>query len=73
MKKKPATYSRQFWNNKTPYKWNMKKINDWLKRGDGGEWYEPYVTNEDCVYIGIITTIVCGMLILGGLIVNNYS
>ena len=29
----------------------MKKINDWLDKGDGGEWYEPYVTNRDMIFI----------------------
>jgi len=41
------------------------KLNEWLDKGEGGEWYEPYVTNRDLVIIGIITAIV-GSIIIGG-------
>lgn len=37
----------------------MIKLRDWLNKGDGGEWYEPYVTNGDMIRIGIITLIGC--------------
>lgn len=39
------------------------KFKEWLDKGEGGEWYEPYVTNRDLVFIGMITTIVCAMFI----------
>ena len=41
------------------------KIKEWLNKGDGGEWYEPYVTNRDLIIIGLITLIVSGIIILG--------
>jgi len=41
------------------------KLKDWLDKGEGGEWYEPYVTNRDLVVIGIITTIVSIIIITG--------
>ena len=41
------------------------KFEQWLDKSDGGEWYEPYVTNTDIIYIGIITLIVSGIIILG--------
>ena len=41
------------------------KLKEWLDKGEGGEWYEPYVTNRDLVMIGIITTIVSIIIITG--------
>jgi len=42
------------------------KLKDWLDKGEGGySWYEPYVTNRDLVFIGIITTIVSIIIITG--------
>lgn len=41
------------------------KKENWLDKGDGGEWFEPYVTNRDIVYITIITIIGCLIIILG--------
>jgi hypothetical protein len=43
----------------------IMKIKEWLNKGDGGEWYEPYVTNRDLIIIGLITLIVSGIIILG--------
>jgi hypothetical protein len=43
----------------------MRKVQEWLNKGKGGEWYEPYVTNRDLVIIGIITSIVYGIMIIG--------
>jgi hypothetical protein len=43
----------------------MKKILKWLNKGDGGEWYEPYVTNKDMVHICLITIIVSTIIIFG--------
>jgi hypothetical protein len=40
------------------------KKGNWLDKGDGGEWYEPFVTNRDIIQIVIITLVVCGMIIL---------
>ena len=45
----------------------MKK---WLDKGDGGQWYEPYVTNRDLIYIGILTTMVSCVIIIGCVIIN---
>ena len=42
-----------------------EKFKQWLDKSDGGQWYEPYVTNRDIIYIGIITLIVSGTIILG--------
>jgi hypothetical protein len=43
----------------------MRKVQEWLNKGEGGEWYEPYVTNRDLVIIGIITSIACSIIIIG--------
>ena len=32
--------------------------------GEGGEWYEPFITNRDTIQIAIITFAVCGLIIL---------
>lgn len=50
----------------------MKKIKDWLYKGDGGEWYEPYVTNRDMIIIGIITAIVSSIIIFGCWILSKF-
>ena len=41
------------------------KLKEWLDRGEGGEWYEPYVTNRDLVFISVITLMV-GAVVVGG-------
>jgi hypothetical protein len=48
------------------------KIRNWINKGEGGEWYEPFVTNEDLVYIGIITAIVCTIIIGGGFVLSKF-
>ena len=40
------------------------KKENWLDKGEGGEWYEPYVTNRDTIQIAIIILAVCGLIIL---------
>ena len=40
------------------------KKENWLDKGEGGEWYEPFVTNRDNIQIAIITFAVCGLIIL---------
>ena len=50
----------------------MKKINKWLDKGDGGEWYDPYVTNRDIIFIGIITVIISGVIIFGCRILSKF-
>jgi hypothetical protein len=45
------------------------KIKQWLDKGEGGEWYEPYVTNRDVIILMMLTMIVSVMIILGCLIV----
>jgi hypothetical protein len=37
----------------------------WLNKGEGGEWYEPFVTNGDMGVIVIITIIVSSIIIFG--------
>ena len=40
------------------------KKGNWLDKGEGGEWYEPFITNRDTIQIAIITFAVCGLIIL---------
>ena len=49
----------------------MKKIKNRLDKGDGGEWYEPYITNRDMIYIGIITLILSSIIIFGCWVLNQ--
>lgn len=44
-------------------------INKWLNKGDGGEWYEPFVSNLDLIIILAITIFVSGIIIIGGLFI----
>jgi hypothetical protein len=39
------------------------KWNDWLDKGEGGEWYEPHLTNRDVLMI-IGITLAGGALII---------
>ena len=48
------------------------KFKDWLDKGEGGEWYEPYITNRDLVIIGAITLIVSGIIILGCWVLSKF-
>ena len=45
----------------------------WLNKGEGGEWYEPYVSNRDLVFIGLLTLVVSLIIIGGCLILNSYE
>lgn len=38
--------------------------NNWLDRGEGGEWYESYINNRDLIQIGTLTIFACVMIIL---------
>ena len=49
------------------------KFKNWLDKGDGGDFYEPYVTNRDVIFIGALTSIVCGIIILGCYLINLYN
>lgn len=47
----------------------LAAVKKWWHKGEGGEWYEPYVTNGDvviCCFIGIIggfaTAVACCLL-----------
>jgi len=51
--------------------YNMK-LKKWLDKGEGGEWFEPNVTNRDLLSVGTITAIVCGIIIAGCWIVNSF-
>jgi hypothetical protein len=52
--------------------WNIK-LKQWLARGDGGySWYEPYITNRDVLFIGIITAIGCSIIISGCWVLSKY-
>ena len=48
----------------------MSKLKDWLDRGEGGEWYEPYVTNRDTIGIMALTAIVSSMIVFGFWIIS---
>jgi len=48
------------------------KLKEWLDKGEGGEWYEPYVTNRDLVFIGMITGIVCIVIITGCWLLSKF-
>jgi hypothetical protein len=41
------------------------KIKDWLDKGEGGEFYESYVTNRDVLYtmimVGSLATIIIAL------------
>lgn len=41
----------------------------WLDSGDGGEWYEPFVSNLDLIIILAITLLVSSIIIIGGLLI----
>ena len=41
----------------------MKQINEWLNKGEGGEWYEPYINNKGLIQIGAITFITCIVIV----------
>ena len=47
----------------------VEKIKKWLDKGEGGQFYEPYVTNGDVIILMMLTMIVSVMIILGCLIV----
>ena len=40
------------------------KWNDWLDKGEGGEWYEHHVTNRDVLIIMGITLAGCALISL---------
>ena len=46
------------------------KFRNCLDKGDGGEWYEPYVTNRDVLWISLGTLIICGIIILAFYLIN---
>ena len=39
------------------------KLKDWLNKGEGGQWYESYITNGDLVYILFITLVISSIII----------
>lgn len=43
----------------------INKIKQWLNKGEGGEFYEPYVTNRGVLQIMIITIIANILIGLG--------
>lgn len=43
----------------------IKSIKHWLNKSDGGEWFEPYVTNKDITIIILLTIIVSSIIIFG--------
>ena len=50
-----------------------EKIKNWLDKGDGGNFYEPYVTNRDVLFIGALTLITSGIFILACYLINLYN
>ena len=43
----------------------IKPIKHWLNKSDGGQWFEPYITNKDVVVILLLTLIVSCIIIFG--------
>jgi hypothetical protein len=43
----------------------VEKIKKWHDKGEGGQFYEPYITNGDVVKIIILTIITCTLIIMG--------
>lgn len=43
----------------------LNKIKQWLDKGGGGEWFEPYVTNKDIILITVLTVLFGTLIILG--------
>lgn len=43
----------------------INKIKQWLNKGEGGEFYESYVTNRGVLQIMTITIIVSTFIVLG--------
>ena len=43
----------------------INKIKQWLNKGEGGEFYEHYVTNGDVVPIMILVILFSTLIILG--------
>jgi hypothetical protein len=41
------------------------KIKKWLDKGEGGQFYEPYITNGDTILIAILTIPFSILIILG--------
>jgi hypothetical protein len=41
------------------------KIKKWLDKGEGGQFYEPYITNGDTTLIAILTILFSILIILG--------
>ena len=37
---------------------------EWLNKGEGGEWYEPYINNRGLIQIGAITFITSIMIVI---------
>ena len=37
---------------------------EWLNKGEGGEWYEPYIDNKGLIQIGAVTFIICIMIVI---------
>lgn len=51
-------------------KW-LDKLNNWLDKGAGCEWYEPYVTNRDTIRMIFVTITLCSIIILGFVLINH--
>ena len=49
------------------------KFISWLDKGEGGYFYEPYVTNRDLLWISLGTLLICGIIILGCYSINLYN
>jgi len=46
-------------------------FNKWLNKGEGGEWYEPYIANKDLILISTIAATFCGIIIVGFCILDK--
>lgn len=47
------------------------KMINWLNEGDGGEWFEPYVTNKDVITIISISLFVGTIIVFGTYLTTN--
>ena len=43
----------------------INKIKQWFNKGEGGQFYEPYITNRDVLQITILTIITSTLIIIG--------
>lgn len=45
----------------------LAAVKSWWYKGEGGEWYEPYITNGDVV-ICLLITVAGGLILAAGVV-----